>query len=227
MGVAWRVYVDEAGDRGISTQSTSHFVVSAVIVADRFDKQVRTELSGLRHDLGRHPGHVLHFQKFSHSHRLKAVQDLATFSIAAITNVVICKRLLGRQTSTGGWPYISNPDPMYLWAVRLLLERVSWYVRDNGAGEALVTFAHVRRFKSHKLHSYRRALESSDTKIHWPAYEGHPFKSALPTTPSSCSSPTPRHQRSSALSSRTPSGIPSLAISPSSVRRSIGAHAVT
>ena len=180
MAVSWRVYIDEAGDRGISAQSSKHFVVSAIIVADGSDAQARAELDGLRKDLGRHPGQVLHFQKFSHSQRLKAVQDLATFSIAAITNVVLCKRLLRQQTPAGDMAYISNPDPMYLWAVRLLLERVSWYARDHGGGEAVVTFAHVRRFPAHKLHDYRSALKQSETQIDWPTYNGHPFRIASP-----------------------------------------------
>ncbi len=57
----YRVYVDEAGDRGISAASNRHFVVSAVIVADCDDALVRAQLAELRAALKRHPGHVLHF----------------------------------------------------------------------------------------------------------------------------------------------------------------------
>jgi hypothetical protein len=179
--VLYRVYVDEAGDRGISAQSDCHFVVSAVIVADSADAQLRGELAELRTTLGRHPGHVLHFVKFSHSQRLKAAQDIAGSSLAAITNVIVHKDLMGQPLPTGNMAYISRPDPMYLWALRLLLERVSWYVDENGGTEAIVTFGHVKGFKAQKLHDYRQALENSaEVEIRWHVFDGHPFRIEAP-----------------------------------------------
>jgi hypothetical protein len=178
--VLWRVYIDEAGDRGISSRSADHFVVSATIVRDDHQAAVRTELATLRSALGRRPGQVLHFQKFSHSQRLKAVQDIGASGIDAITSVVLCKRGFDQPDPAGDLAYITNPDPMYLWAVRLVLERISWYIRDHGGGEAIVTFAHVRHFPSEKLHDYRRALQRADTNISWPAFDGHPFRIASP-----------------------------------------------
>jgi hypothetical protein len=174
------VYIDEAGDRGISPRSDSHFVVAAVIVREDQDAAARAELATLRAALGRQHDQVLHFQKFSHSQRLKAVQDIGASSISAITNVVLCKRGFDQPDPAGGLAYITNPDPMYLWAVRLVLERVSWYIRDHGGGTAIVTFAHVRRFEVQKLHDYRVALERSDAVIHWPSFDGHPFKIDAP-----------------------------------------------
>lgn len=173
----YRIYVDESGDRGISARSDKHFVVSAVIVADADEPTVRTELAGLRGTLGRHPGQVLHFQKFSHSQRLKAVQDIAGFSVAAITNVIIHKRLIGQPMPAGNMAFISRADPMYLWALRLLLERVSWYVDEHGGTEAIVTFGHVKGFQPQKLHSYRQALElTPDVQIRWNVYLPHKFR---------------------------------------------------
>lgn len=179
----YRVYVDEAGDRGISATSDRHFVVSAVIIADSGDAVVRSQLAELRAQLKRHPGHVLHFVKFSHSQRLKAVQDIAGFSIAAVTNVVIHKDLIGQPMPAGDMAYISRPDPMYLWALRLLLERVSWFVAESEGTEAIATFAHLRGFDPKKLHSYRQALEVSDgVSIRWDIFDGHPFRVASPKT---------------------------------------------
>lgn len=130
--------------------------------------------------MGRKPGQVLHFQKFSHSQRIKAAQDLAGSSIGAIASAILCKRGFDQPNPAGDLAYIANPDPMYLWAVRLVLERVSWYIRDHGGGAAVVTFAHVRRFQTQKLHDYRQALERSDTSIEWTAFAGHPFKIGSP-----------------------------------------------
>lgn len=128
----FRVYIDEAGDRGHHPASSKHFVVSAVIVRNEDESAARNELAVLRGTLGRHPGHVLHFRKLTHAQKVKTCQDVAGFSIAAITNVIFCKtKLAGQIPGGGGVPYIKQADPMYLYAVRLLLERVSWYVDEK------------------------------------------------------------------------------------------------
>ncbi len=174
----YSVYIDEAGDRGMKPASSAHFAVSAIIVAHGLDAQVRKELAILSQQLGRHPGQVLHFRNLTHSQKLKATQAIAASSIAAITNVIICKRHLGAAASapSGTAAYIARPDPMYLWALRLLLERVSWWIRDHGNGTSIVTFAHIKNFQAQKLHNYRTALEMSQTNIHWPSFHGHPFR---------------------------------------------------
>lgn len=177
----YRVYVDEAGDRGISARSGCHFVVSPIIVADQNDAKARGELGVLREHLKRRPGHALHFVNFSHSQRLKAAQDLANSSIAAVTSVIVHKDLIGQPMPSGEMAHISRPDPMYLWALRLLLERVTWFVDESGGDEAIVTFAHLRGFKAKKLHDYRSALEAAeDVDIRWDLLSGHPFRIAAP-----------------------------------------------
>ncbi len=178
----YRVYVDEAGDRGISKSSGCHFVVSGVVVADPAEAELRDELRQLRADLGRRPEDVLHFVKFSHSQRLKAVQDIAASSLATVINLIVHKDLIGQPFPSGSMARISRPDPMYLWALRLLLERISWFVDDAGdANEAIVTFAHLKGFKAQKLHDYRAALEGNgDTGVRWPVFAGHPFRVETP-----------------------------------------------
>lgn len=120
----------------MSPGSSSHFVVSAIIVADANETRVRHELASLRGRLRRHPGQVLHFRKLTHSQKIKAAQELATFSVA-VTSSIICKGSLGQPRPAGNLAYISQPDPMYLWALRLVLERISWYVREHGQGRPL------------------------------------------------------------------------------------------
>ncbi len=177
----YRVYVDEAGDRGISASSSRHFVVSAVVVVDSLDAQLRNELGELRASLERRPEQVLHFVGLSHSQRLKAAQDVASSSAEAIANVILDKNALRHPGPAGDVSHLSRPDPMYLWALRLLVERVSWLVDDRGGSNAIVTFAHLKRFQARKLHDYRMALEeSTDTSIRWHVYRGHPFRFAAP-----------------------------------------------
>jgi hypothetical protein len=178
----YRVYIDEAGDRGHHPDSSEYFVLSAIIVKDSDDAAVRAQLGAFRAALGRHPGHVVHFRKLSHSQKIKACQDIATMPIAAIANVIICKCHVASALPTGEFAYIKQADPMYLYAIRLLLERISWYVDEHGGGPAIATFAHLTRFKASKLHDYRAALASSPTEIRWTAYAGHPFRFDHPNT---------------------------------------------
>lgn len=178
----YRVYVDEAGDRGILPSSSKHFVVSAVIVADQHDAAVRGDHARLVHALGRRPGHVLHFRKLTHSQKIKAAQDIAGSAIATITSVIIQKGPLAKPLPAGNMAYISRPDPMYLWALRLLLERVSWYVAEHNGTDAIVTFAHVRHFKVAKLHDYRQALEATPAvQFRAGVFDRHPFRISDPT----------------------------------------------
>src|SRR5262249_27266299 len=64
---------------------------------------------------------------------------------------------------------LSDPAMMYNYAIRRLLERVSWYV-DEHNGEAIVTFAHVRRFPYAKLKRYLKILAMQPTEIRWHAF---------------------------------------------------------
>lgn len=180
----FRVYIDEAGDRGHHSASSKHFVVSAVIVRDHDEPTLRQELAALRAALGRQPGHVVHFRKLTHAQKIKACQDVAGSCTATITNVIFCKPKIAGQIPGGGVAYIKQADPMYLYAVRLLLERVSWYVDEQGDGPAIVTFAHLTRFPAMKLHNYRQALIDTypPTEIRWNAFDNHQFRINHPNT---------------------------------------------
>ncbi len=98
--------------------------------------------------------------------------------IESITSVIVCKRILNESDPAFPSVHITGADPMYLYAIRLLLERVSWYIRDAAGiqNEAIVTFGHLVRFKTEKLHTYRSTLEAGDTRIEWSVFRDHPFR---------------------------------------------------
>lgn len=176
-----RVYIDEAGDRGTAPGSSKYFVVTAVVVDDDKDALAREALLQLKRLLGRRPEDILHFRNLTHSQKVKACQTISSLPIDGFASVIVCKKILSTPFPSGGLAYIAQPDPMYLWAIRLLLERVSWLIRDTGEGTSIVTFAHLKRFKAVKLHSYREALRHSPTSIHWPSFEGHDFRLSAPS----------------------------------------------
>lgn len=179
--------------------------MSAVIVNDARESIARAELATVKRTLGRKPSDVLHFRNLTHSQKVKACQEVANFSIERVASVILCKRSIQQPFPGGGLAYISQPDPMYLWAIRLLLERISWHLRDTGGGSSIVTFAHLSRFKAAKLHDYRQASGSLRRPSIGRRSTVTSFASIIPTRSTSCNSPTVARRRSIAPSSRTSS----------------------
>jgi hypothetical protein len=80
-----------------------------------------------------------------------------------VTNVAVIKSsIMGSGTG------LSDPHQQYNHAVRRLLERISWHV-DEAGGEAIVTFAHVRRFPYKRLRVYLDLLQEIGSQIRWEA----------------------------------------------------------
>ncbi|MBA3655584.1 MAG: DUF3800 domain-containing protein [Actinobacteria bacterium] len=162
----FRVYVDESGDRGWGGRASEVFVVSAVITPDDEDAALRQKLSAVNKGLGRPASTVLHWAANVKTHaQRKFVAKSLSETDAVFTNVVVVKNSL-----IGTGSALSDPIYQYNYAIRRLLERVSWYVDDHN-GEAIITFAHVRRFPYAKLNSYVRHLKAMGgaTEIRWKA----------------------------------------------------------
>ena len=162
----FRVYIDEAGDRGWGGRSTPVFVISAVIVEDEGRHTLRAMLDTINTDLWKPTTTVLHWAENvkSHSHRKQVARTLAT-TPATITNVIVLK-----EAMIGSGTALSDAATMYNYAIRRLLERISWYVDDHN-GEAIVTFAHVRRFPYDKLDAYQNILKLQETQIRWKVFQ--------------------------------------------------------
>jgi hypothetical protein len=172
--------VDESGTRYISGKSDNYFVVSAVVVVDEWKQRVIDSFKVLKTELGRHPDHVLHFSKLKKHRRIPAASGMASLSgVATVANIIVCKDRMGEPGPAGDLAYIADPDPMYLWALRLVLERVSWFVKAR-RGQAIVTFSHLQNMEPQQIHEYRRALEAKaddpDMSIEWEVFKGHDFR---------------------------------------------------
>src|SRR5256885_3909251 len=98
--------------------------MTAVAFRDADSPQALRLLAGLRRDLGRHPGHPLHWVNIkSHSQRLHVARTLGSAAFLTISSVVVCKR----QFPAGD--RIHQEDVAYLHTLRYLLERLSWLGR--------------------------------------------------------------------------------------------------
>lgn len=165
----YRVYVDETGDRGWGGRSSPIFVVSAVIVRDADAPLLTGALDRINATLGKPAGTVLHWAENvkEHSQRKFVARELGQLPMTVANVVVMKKPLMGSGSG------LHDPATMYNYAIRRLLERVSWCV-DDASGEAILTFAHVRRFPYERLRSYLNLLEALPTSIRWHAFHGKP-----------------------------------------------------
>ena len=122
-------YVDESGDEGFAfkgprTGSSHWFVLSAVVTRKPWDLETVKLVDELRQHLSYKPRKPLHFRKMKHEHRLPYVQHIAAGRIRTVTVLV-------HKPSIAEPEKFAERNRLYHYTTRLLLERVSWFCRDN------------------------------------------------------------------------------------------------
>jgi hypothetical protein len=161
-GIALHAFVDESGHRAARTKGASaHFVLSAAVVAVEALPAAAATLAELRGDIGRRPNHPLRWNQIKqHSQRLHVAQTLGRQPWLTVAAVVVCKDHL---------PVCGmDDDSAYLYTLRYLLERLSWFARERNQIMAC-TIAHVVRLKLAKLRAYESTLRSQPgCQIAWP-----------------------------------------------------------
>jgi hypothetical protein len=165
----FRVYLDETGDRGWGGRASPIFVISAIIVPDGGEQLLVRKLDELNAALGKPERTVLHWAENvkTHSQRKYVTGQLAELDMTISSVIVFKNPLMGSGSA------LSDSASMYNYAVRRLLERVSWFV-DDARGVASVTFAHLRNFPYSRLRQYVAYLELQRTEIRWRAFVGSP-----------------------------------------------------
>jgi hypothetical protein len=126
MAESYRVYVDESGDEGFSfgRGSSDWFVLAAVVTRAETDLDAVKLVDAVRAKLNKPPKKPLHFRDLKHEHRLPFCEAISRGRIRTIA-VLVHK------------PFIKAPEifreryRLYFYAVRFLLERVSWLCRDQ------------------------------------------------------------------------------------------------
>jgi hypothetical protein len=157
-------FIDEAGQRSRTPKSSSHFIMSAVVVPGSQLGDMASLLAQARLDLHRRPGDTLHWRNVkSHPQKVHFARMIGSADYLTVCTVVMCKRHL---TTTR-----MNDDQTYLYTFRYLLERLSWFARDQGA-ELKYTLAHVVRFKLQQLRDYEITLQRDrQCQITWSALD--------------------------------------------------------
>jgi len=122
-------YIDESGDEGFSfgRGSSEWFVLSAAVTRRASDLEAVRLVDDVRSLLRRPPRKPLHFRDIRHEQRLVYVDAISRANLRAV-NVLVHKPSLQEQEKFG------ERYRLYFYAVRYLLERVSWYCRDHRSG---------------------------------------------------------------------------------------------
>ena len=115
------VYIDEAGDLGFQ-RGTQWFVLSAVVVRKQDEPQIRAKLAQIKARLN--VNHI-HFRKLPDFYRRAvAVREINSEPFTYMCIVVDTNKL--------DYSKIKSAAIAYNYICRMLLERVSWFLRDAG-----------------------------------------------------------------------------------------------
>lgn len=171
------LFIDESGDCALRSAGSEHFVLAGVLIPSAAIPRATAGLVSLRVALGRGPTDVLHFQNLSKNRRrVQAASGLCALPVSITTAVVIDKASVATESS------LSSRRELYFYALQLLLERVSWFVRDSGGGTARVTVAHIARMKVSAYQSAWREYAADPGSMEWGVYAPYPIHVSNPKT---------------------------------------------
>ncbi len=142
----------------MSPKSSTHFVLSAVVFDQDAENKFELEIKELKRGTGRLEQHEISFKKLSDAQRKFVSERLGQFSAATTIAVVIRKADLTDE--------LRNEHRLYLYTLRLLLERLSWFGKSKQS-VVKYTMSHITRLKMEQLRSYEDALRNSSTEIKW------------------------------------------------------------
>jgi hypothetical protein len=157
-------YVDESGDEGFvfhgdGSGSSRWFVLSATVIRRTDDLQMVSCLKDVRNILKKAPKTPLHFVDLKHEQRVPYVRRVGELPIRTVS-VLVYKPLIAEPEKFQNTKYL-----LYRYATRLLLERVSWFVRehrrpDEGDGFTEVIFSNRSNMSYEDIRNYMRLLRS-------------------------------------------------------------------
>jgi len=166
MPPSYRIYIDESGDEGFAFKpnaegSSQWFVLSAVIVRNTNDLSLVACMRESRAMLNRQPKQPLHFAKMEHGQRLAWVQRISKMPIRNVS-VLVHKPSINEPEVFKNKPY-----HLYRYCSRVLMERVSWFCRDNndpkkGDGTSDIYFSNRRRMSYAEMRDYWQKLKDQN-----------------------------------------------------------------
>jgi hypothetical protein len=124
MACSFVAYVDEAGDDGLTAKGSEWFVLSALVTNKANEAAtLKGVVDPIRISLSKPVKTPLHFRKIKHHQRVPYIAQIAAAPVRAINVLVHKPSLLEPET-------FGEEHRLYHYAVRLLVERISWLCRD-------------------------------------------------------------------------------------------------
>jgi hypothetical protein len=174
-------YVDESGDEGFQfgKGSSNWFVLSAIVLRRQQEleevklvDEVRNRINQERQADRQIPAKkALHFRDLRHEQRKFYALRISKASLRTVSVLVHKPSLTSPEHFTQG-------SRLYFYAVRLLVERVSWYCRDHkrkddaGDGSVELVFSNRASMDYDKLRCYLEHLEDNRVALNYKAAAG-------------------------------------------------------
>jgi len=163
---SFRAYIDESGDEGFKFRksfdeeaSSDWFVLVAFITRTKTDLETVKIIDQVRREFKLHPRKHIHWKKLKHSKKVRYVQIIATLQARLIAVCVHKPSLLEPEK-------FRDRYRLYFYAVRYLVERISWLARDRhnpvkwgGDGTVEMIFSNRQGMPYDEMKDYLRLLE--------------------------------------------------------------------
>jgi|GEM_PF-1224917 len=168
----WHAYVDESGDRGWKRRptdlppgtrggSSEHFCLTAVLVPEGAQPAILERWEQVAVEIGRRRSDTIHWTKVrSHPRRLHLCNAVQAVEDLRVISVVFGKWDVGSARA------VRASDDVYTWALRLLVERLSWFGRHRQA-QTVMHFAQVKGLPPRSIADYLGGLQRQATTIEW------------------------------------------------------------
>jgi hypothetical protein len=147
--------------------------MTAVLVPDGAQSVILETWEQVATEIGRGPSDTIHWKSVrSHPQRLHLCDAVRAEEDLRIVTVVFSK------WDAGAAHIIRAPDCLYTWALRLLVERLSWFGKHH-QGHTLMHFAQVKGVPPKLIADYLSGLQRQATNVAW----GHLAMPAKVDTP--------------------------------------------
>jgi Protein of unknown function (DUF3800) len=179
MAHSYTVYIDESGDDGLQNfrkpgahgGASNWLVIGACLVRSSRDLELVSLRDRIKTEcLPSKTGRAIHFKDMNHSQRRRACQLIAGQALR-----FSC--VLGLKNADEAKVFVEK-NQLYFYLTRYLIERVSWFCRDNrpvvreGDGRARIIFSRRGGLSYDGFKEYLVGLrDRNETTVHWPSID--------------------------------------------------------
>jgi len=167
MKASFRAYIDESGDEGFvfrkspnKEASSDWFVLAAFITRYKTDLQTVKTIDQVRQEFQLHPHKHIHWKDLKHSQKVRYAQIIAGLQARTIAVCIHKPSLLEPEA-------FREKYRLYFYAVRCLVERISWLARDRhdpakwgGDGTVELIFSNRQGMPYNDMREYLHRLEN-------------------------------------------------------------------